>query len=121
MDGGEPAFTQFAVQQRRLDLGRLRAVPDRPGGSLRRLVRQPRPHLVPRVQDGDLERAWPSIGNLQPDRRLDRDGNGQWGGRVCLDPDRGRQGRVTISGDTLRSALGLRSTWVNFMVKPRTS
>ena len=33
----------------------------------------------------------------------------------------GGKGRVTISGDTLRSALGLRSTWVNFKVMPRTS
>ena len=52
---------------------------------------------------------------------LDRDGNGQWGGRVEEIRIVGSRGRVTVSGDTLRSALGLRSTWVTFVVKPRTS
>ena len=29
-------------------------------------------------------------------------------------------GRVVVSGDTLRSSLGLRSTWVTFVVRKRT-
>jgi stage II sporulation protein D len=47
---------------------------------------------------------------------LARDGNGQWGGRVVQLRLVGSNGRVTVSGDTMRSALGLKSTWVTFRV-----
>jgi stage II sporulation protein D len=74
-----------------------------------------------RVQDGAIERAWPGIGDLRRIVALDRDGHGQWGGRVGSVRIVGSKGRVNVSGDTLRSALGLRSTWVTFVVKPRAS
>ena len=74
-----------------------------------------------RVQDGAFESAWPAIGNLRRIVVLRRDGNGEWGGRAASIRIVGAEGRVTVSGDTLRSALGLRSTWVTFEVKPRTS
>jgi stage II sporulation protein D len=74
-----------------------------------------------RVQDGAIERAWPGIGNLQRIAVVDRDGHGQWGGRVGSIRIVGSKGRVNVSGDTLRGALGLRSPWVTFVVKPRAS
>ena len=43
--GGEPAFTQFSVEQRRLDLGRRRRPTCRQGRPVRRLDRQPGPRL----------------------------------------------------------------------------
>jgi stage II sporulation protein D len=68
------------------------------------------------VTDGRFEQAFPSIGNLRRIAVLSRDGNGQWGGRVVQLRLVGSNGRVTVSGDTMRSALGLKSTWVTFRV-----
>jgi SpoIID/LytB domain protein len=70
-----------------------------------------------RTGDHALERAWPAVGNLHRIAVLRRDGHGEWGGRVSSIRLRGTKGRVTISGDTFRSALGLRSTWVTFRVR----
>ena len=71
-----------------------------------------------RVRDTLIESKWP-IGNLNRITVTRRDGNGEWGGRVGSVTLIGGQGRVTVSGDTLRSALGLRSTWVTFRVTQR--
>jgi hypothetical protein len=50
---------------------------------------------------------------------LRRDGNGDWGGRVGSVRLVGSRAGVTIPGDTLRSVLGLRSSWVTFVVRQR--
>jgi len=42
---------------------------------------------------------------------LDRDGHGQWGGRVVQLRVIGSAGRVRVSGDDFRFTFGLRSTW----------
>jgi SpoIID/LytB domain protein len=73
-----------------------------------------------RVQDGRLEAAWPAIGNLRRIEVTDRDGNGEWGGRVRSLTVVGDRGRVIVGGDTFRAVLGLRSPWVTFVVKQRT-
>ena len=72
-----------------------------------------------RVSDALIESEWPGIGNLTRITVLQRDGNGEWGGRVQSVRLVGRLGRVQVSGDTLRSVLGLRSTWVTFVVTQR--
>ncbi len=69
------------------------------------------------VWDSTFENAWPSLGNLRRIRVVGRDGNGDWGGRVTGLRLVGSRNTVTVSGDTLRSALGLRSTWVTFRVR----
>jgi SpoIID/LytB domain protein len=71
------------------------------------------------VTDTAVEQAWPGIGDLRRITVGSRDGNGQWGGRVRTLTLRGADGRVTLSGDTFRSVLGLRSTWVTFAVSAR--
>jgi len=58
-----------------------------------------------------IERAYPSIGRLRAVRVLGRDGNGDWGGRVQAVGLVGTRGTTRVSGDELRWALGLRSTW----------
>ena len=73
-----------------------------------------------RVEDTRIERAWPGIGNLRRINVSQRDGNGDWGGRVRSLTLVGDQGRVVVSGDTFRASLGLRSTWVTFVVRKRT-
>ena len=69
-----------------------------------------------RVGDRTIERAWPAIGDLRRITVTERDGNGLWGGRVVALRLSGSTGRVTVSGDSFRSALGLRSTWLTFEV-----
>lgn len=61
-----------------------------------------------------IQARWPSIGKLQRIRVTARDGNGEWGGRIVTMVLAGGKGSVTVSGDTFRSAMGLRSTWLAF-------
>ena len=72
-----------------------------------------------RFTDSQLEAHWPSIGNLTRIVVLDRDGNGDWGGRAQSLRLVGSAGRTTVSGDTFRSVLGLRSDWITFGVRSR--
>lgn len=55
--------------------------------------------------------AWPAVGTLSGVRVLDRDGNGEWGGRVLTLRLTGTKGAVTVDGTDFRMRLGLRSTW----------
>jgi stage II sporulation protein D len=63
---------------------------------------------VPRSR---IEKAYPGIGRLRNIKILQRDGNGDWGGRVERMVLVGGKKRVTISGDTFRWVAGLRSSW----------
>ena len=69
-----------------------------------------------RSWDSTFESKWPSLGNLRRITVVRRDGNGDWGGRVASLRLVGSRNTVTVSGDTMRSVLGLRSTWVTFRV-----
>ena len=68
------------------------------------------------VWDSTFESTWPSLGNLRRITVVRRDGNGDWGGRVTSLRLVGSRNTVTVSGDTMRSMLGLRSTWVTFRI-----
>ncbi len=68
------------------------------------------------VDAGKLERSYPSIGTLQRIRVTDRDGNGEWQGRVTSIVLDGSSADVTITGDAFRWAYGLRSNW--FSIEP---
>ena len=70
-----------------------------------------------KVTDARLESAWPALGNLRRIVVPSRDGNGDWGGRVTTLRLVGSRATVTVSGDTMRSTLGLKSTWVTFRVR----
>ncbi|MFL6288153.1 MAG: SpoIID/LytB domain-containing protein [Actinomycetes bacterium] len=63
------------------------------------------------VSAGSIERSWPQIGRLQKIKVLGRDGNGQWGGRVLSVGLVGSKSTVTVSADSFRWAVGLKSTW----------
>ena len=68
------------------------------------------------VSDDRVESAWPALGNLRRIVVLKREGAGQWGGRVETIRYVGSRAKVTVSGDTLRSTLGLKSTYLTFRV-----
>jgi SpoIID/LytB domain protein len=70
------------------------------------------------IDDAALERHYPAIGDLTSIEVSQRDGNGEWGGRVQKMSLVGSAGRADITGDTLRSLLGLRSSWFTFTVTP---
>ena len=116
MDGGEPAFTQFGSSS-----GGWSAA-----GSVPYLAAREDPYdgwsgnpvhtWTARFSDADLERRWPRLGDLTGIAVTERDGNGEWGGRIRSVTLTGAAGSVTVSGDTLRSQLGLRSTWLTFSV-----
>lgn len=61
-----------------------------------------------------VETAWPGIGRLQRINVKARSGDGAWGGRVRTLVLIGSKGRVQVTGDAFRYALGLRSNWFTF-------
>jgi stage II sporulation protein D len=109
--GGEPAFTQFSASS-----GGYTG----DGGY---------PYLRPRrdpwdkwsgnyvhtwkatVDTATLERRYGSLGRLKAVRIVRRNGYGDWGGRVERMRLIGSRNTVTISGDDMRWAYGLRSSW----------
>lgn len=118
---GEPAFTQFNASS-----GGWTSA-----GSVPYLVAREDPYdgwagnPVHRWElsmgDDRLERTWPKIGDLTRLVVHERDGNGEWGGRVRRMTLVGDRGQVTVTGDQVRSALGLRSTWFTFEVVPKVN
>ena len=69
------------------------------------------------LSDAAVEKAWPTVGNLQKISVLQRDGHGRWNGRVEQIELVGSQGSKTLTGDDFRVGLGLRSTWFDISVR----
>lgn len=120
LSGGEPAFTQFASSSGGWtsagSVPYLAAFQDPYDGWSGNPVHD----WSVRVTDTAIERTWPRIGNLTRIAVNDRDGNGEWGGRVRSVTVTGSKDRAVVSGDAFRSALGLRSTWLTFQVARRS-
>ena len=68
------------------------------------------------IDAGRLESAYPSLGRLRRVLVVQRDGNGDWQGRVESMVLDGTRADVSISGDTFRWEFGLRSDW--FAIRP---
>ena len=68
------------------------------------------------LNDERIERIFPAIGNLTRIEVSERDGNGDWGGRVLTITFVGSNGRVTRNGTDARFLLGLRSNWFTVRV-----
>lgn len=116
LDGTAPAFTQFSSSSGGWSsagsVPYLRAGEDPYDG----WAGNPVHDWTLRLPASRLERAWPRVGDLQAIEVVARDGQGEWGGRVTSVRLTGSGGAVTVSGDTLRSKLGLRSTYLTFAV-----
>jgi stage II sporulation protein D len=116
---GRPAFTQFSASN-----GGFSSA-----GSMPYLVAQPDPYdgvANPKystwttvIDDTQVEKHWPDMGDLLSIEVTSRDGNGDWGGRVTDMAFVFEKGRVATDGDTVRSYLGLNSDWFTFTVAPR--
>ena len=116
---GRPAFTQFSASN-----GGFSAA-----GSMPYLVAQPDPYdsianpayttWTQAIDDTQIERQWPAIGDLTSIEVTTRDGNGDWGGRVVEVAFTGTTGTVRTDGDTVRDRFALNSDWFTFTVTPR--
>ena len=117
---GDPAFTQFSSSNG--GWARRARCPTCPR---RRIPTTAGPEPQPLLDDQDhrlrIESVFPRIGNLRKIVVTRRDGNGQWGGRVGAIRLVGSAASVTVSGDTFRFALGLKSQWVTFEVEKALS
>ena len=69
------------------------------------------------ISAATIASKWPSIGSLTRLRITSREGDGEWGGYVNTMVVEGTSGSVTVSGDAVRGALGLKSRWF----RPRPS
>ena len=65
-----------------------------------------------RVEAASLQRRYPQLGRLRFVAVKRRDGHGQWGGRALQLRLAGSRGEVALTGEELRSVLGLRSSWL---------
>jgi SpoIID/LytB domain protein len=68
------------------------------------------PAVIPSSQ---VAAVYPQIGSLLDIQILQRNGLGEWGGRVLSMKVLGTAGTVTVTGDQFRSAFGLKSNWFN--------
>jgi SpoIID/LytB domain protein len=116
---GRPAFTQFSASNGGFSaagsMPYLVAQADRYDG----LVNPTYSSWSTTIDDTQVEKHWPDMGDLTGIEVVSRDGNGEWGGRVTAMAFVFTGGRVSVSGDDARSYLGLRSDWFTFSVLPR--
>lgn len=68
-----------------------------------------------------VEKAFPSVGRLTSLRINGRNGVSTWGGRIESVTVEGLSGTSTVSGDSFRGKLGLRSTWWTVTSAPSQS
>ncbi len=66
------------------------------------------------VSAAAVQRLAPSIGTLSSVTVSKRSGGGTWGGRATRVVLKGSKGSTTLSGDSVRFGLGLKSTWFAF-------
>ena len=112
--GGSPAFTQFSSSS-----GGWLSAGSRPylvakADKYDALSGNPNHTWNTTVSRGAIQRAWPSLGTLKRVVVTQRDGHGDWYGRVERMTLDGSRNNVVVSGDTFRSRFGLRSSWFKF-------
>ncbi len=109
--GGKPAFTQFGSSSGGWtsagSMPYLVAKADKYDGHSGNPVHS----WTASVTRSAIQKSWPALGTLNRIRITQRDGNGEWYGRVETMVLDGTRSDVTVSGSTFRSRFGLRSQW----------
>jgi stage II sporulation protein D len=115
---GQPAFTQFSSRNGGWTAAGSVPYLDAHADPYDGWAGNPNHTWSKSITDRTIEQAWPAIGDLDSITFSGRDGNGEWGGRVALVKLTGDGGTKTktVSGSDFRSALGLRSEWINLTV-----
>ncbi len=109
--GGKPAFTQFSASNGGWTAqGSFRYLPAKRDRN-ERGSGNPYATWTRTVSKASIEAWRPGIGTLRRVRLGNRDGHGQWDGRVGTVVLRGTDGRTRVSGEEFRSQFGLPSTW----------
>ncbi len=109
--GGKPAFTQFGSSSGGwTSAGSMTYLPAK-SDPYDSYSGNPVHTWTKTVTAAAIQAAWPTLGNLRQITITQRDGNGDWYGRVEKMTLEGNQSNVAISGSTFRSKLGLRSQW----------
>ncbi len=108
---GEPAFTQFSSSS-----GGWTARGSRPYLTARRdpydgWSGNPMHRWSTTLSSRQVEGRYPRLGTMRRIRITHRTGDGDWGGRVNRLVLVGTRDNVAMSGDSFRSAFGLRSNW----------
>lgn len=113
--GGAPAFTQFGSSSGGWTSANQFSYLPAKADPYDNVEINPNHNWKQTIDVARIERLWPGVGNLKTIRFTARDGHGDWQGRVWSMVLGGRKNgnttAVTVSGDTFRSKLGLKSTW----------
>jgi SpoIID/LytB domain protein len=119
--GGAPAFTQFGssnggqtvASSLAYQVSKADPYDNVPSGSSSRWTTS--------LSISKLESTYSTIGTLKALRIDKRDGINVWGGRISSVTIIGSAGSKTVTGDSFRSSMGLRSTWWTVTSPPATS
>ena len=119
--GGAPAFTQFGssnggqtvASSLAYQVSKADPYDNVPSGSSSRWTTS--------LSISALESTYPTVGTLKALRIDKRDGINAWGGRISSVTVIGSAGSKTVTGDSFRTTMGLRSTWWTVTSAPATS
>ena len=113
---GVPAFTQFSSSNGGWTVrGSYAYLPQKQDDWDRAATANPYREWSDTMSASALESRYPQVGTLRRIRILERDGGGEWGGRITKISIDGSAGSVTVSGDlSIRGALGVRSSYLTF-------
>ena len=118
---GAPAFTQFsssnggqtAASSLPYQVSKVDPYDNVPSGSSSRWTKS--------LSISSLQSKYPTVGTLRALRIDKRDGINAWGGRISSVTVIGASGSKTVTGDSFRTTMGLRSTWWTITSAPATS
>ena len=124
--GGKPAFTQYSASNGgRTVSGGTTYLPARTDPYDGAVASSANPgRWTVSLPAASVEKAFPTVGTLHTvavGSRSGGGGTGTWGGRVASVTVTGSAGTSTVSGDTFRTRLGLRSTWWTVTSAPARS
>ena len=112
--GGKPAFTQFASSSGGWTTAGGQPYLPAKADPYDDFSGNPVHTWTTTVTRAEVQKAWPGLGTLTRVVVTQRDGNGDWSGRVQEMVLDGSKKNVTVTGDSFRSTFSLRSSWFRF-------